>query len=677
MGFLYEIISTAYPKVSTNQTPLSFTIDTRNIEAGSTNNSSYRLPLTSNGSYNFNVSWGDGTSDNITSWNQSEATHTYSLVGEYDIVISENSSSGVNHLSWATQDGSTTTDANDRLKLINVKSWGPAILYVTDRIFHNCENWYMTATDAPNFGSRDFPRGGGFGLFVNNDNLTGDFSNWSTSGSPFTGDLRTMLNGTNANPNLNWHATLTLGTTSPPYALDNAFANSAFTGSISNWDTSNCTSMASMFANTPYNNPEIATLDISSVNNMSYMFSSTTAFNQDISSWDVSGVTNMSVMFDNAQVFNQNIGSWNVSSVTNMSSMFNDAVSFNQDISGWDVSSVTSFNRMFAKDGSTNMIFNQPIGNWTTTSLTGNGLEFMFIRNIAFNQPLDNWNTSNVTSLYRMFYQATSFNNDVTSSWDVSKITNFQEAFYGATSFNQDIGSWNVSSGSNFLGMLNGANSFNQDLGNWDLSNATNINSMLAGTAITTQSLNSWSFPNVTSLSGLFSNATSFNGDITGWNTSNITNMASTFNNADAFNQDISGWDVSSVTDFNNMFYDADVFNQDISSWDTSGATTFRQMFFRAGYNSPAGIGFNQNLGSWNISGVTDMYRMFRNVPNLSDENYSNILIGWAAQAPNIQSNVSIEANYQQYSGSIAGSARNLLTGTYGWTIIDAGDNGQ
>ena len=355
MGFLYEIISTAYPKVSTNVTPFLFTIDTRNIEAGSTDTFSYRLPLTSNGSYNFKVSWGDGTEDDITSWNQSEVTHTYSSVGEYDIVISENTSSGVDHISWATQDGLTITDANDRLKLINVKSWGPAILYMSDKIFHNCENWYMTATDVPGFGSRELPRGVP-GLFVNNDSLIGDFSNWFPSGSPLTGDCRNIVSGDNANPILNFYLSLTFNTTSPPYALDSAFANSAFTGSFSNWDTSNCTSMVGMFSNTPYNNPEIINLDISSVLNMTSMFSNTTAFNQDISSWDVSGVTNMSAMFDNAQIFNQNVGSWNVSSVTNMSNMFNDAVSFNQDISGWDVSSVTSFNRMFAKDGSTNMI---------------------------------------------------------------------------------------------------------------------------------------------------------------------------------------------------------------------------------------------------------------------------------------------------------------------------------
>ena len=36
MGLLYEIISSAPPRVSQNETPFSFTIDTRNVEVGST-----------------------------------------------------------------------------------------------------------------------------------------------------------------------------------------------------------------------------------------------------------------------------------------------------------------------------------------------------------------------------------------------------------------------------------------------------------------------------------------------------------------------------------------------------------------------------------------------------------------------------------------------------------------
>ena len=45
------------------------------------------LPLVSDGSYNFDVDWGDGNRDNITVYNQSEVTHQYSNTGIYEIRI--------------------------------------------------------------------------------------------------------------------------------------------------------------------------------------------------------------------------------------------------------------------------------------------------------------------------------------------------------------------------------------------------------------------------------------------------------------------------------------------------------------------------------------------------------------------------------------------------------------
>lgn len=47
----------------------------------------FRLPLTSEGTYNFTVNWGDGTSDIITAWDQPEVTHQYSPSGTYDVTI--------------------------------------------------------------------------------------------------------------------------------------------------------------------------------------------------------------------------------------------------------------------------------------------------------------------------------------------------------------------------------------------------------------------------------------------------------------------------------------------------------------------------------------------------------------------------------------------------------------
>ena len=50
---------------------------------------------------------------------------------------------------------------------------------------------------------------------------------------------------------------------------------------------------------------------------------------------------------------------------------------------------------------------------------------------------------SGVTSMFRMFRRATSFNGDI-SRWNTARVTDMQSMFYGATSFDQDIGGWNV-----------------------------------------------------------------------------------------------------------------------------------------------------------------------------------------------------------------------------------------
>jgi surface protein len=85
--------------------------------------------------------------------------------------------------------------------------------------------------------------------------------------------------------------------------------------------------------------------------------------------------------------------------------------------------------------------FNQPIGNWDTSSVTT--MYQMFYDTRAFNQPIGNWNTSSVNNTYRMFSNSSAFNQDI-GDWDVSSVTNMEEMFYSSV-FNQDIGDWDVS----------------------------------------------------------------------------------------------------------------------------------------------------------------------------------------------------------------------------------------
>ena len=104
------------------------------------------------------------------------------------------------------------------------------------------------------------------------------------------------------------------------------------------------------------------------VTNMQGLFSGSTSnisafsFNSSIGFWDTSNVTTMQSMFKYASIFNQPIGNWDVSSVTNMYNMFNAAEKFNQDIGNWDVRNVEDF-RYFLFN---NLVFNQNLTGWCT-----------------------------------------------------------------------------------------------------------------------------------------------------------------------------------------------------------------------------------------------------------------------------------------------------------------------
>ena len=50
-----------------------------------------------------------------------------------------------------------------------------------------------------------------------------------------------------------------------------------------------------------------------------------------------------------------------------------------------------------------NLLFNQAIGNWDTSSVTD--MSFMFSSSDAFNQNISAWDTSNVTNMTYMFYR--------------------------------------------------------------------------------------------------------------------------------------------------------------------------------------------------------------------------------------------------------------------------------
>ena len=239
---------------------------------------------------------------------------------------------------------------------------------------------------------------------------------------------------------------------------------------------------------------------------------------------------------------------------------------------------------------------------------------------------IKDWNVSQVTDMYRLFYNKSTFNDDI-SNWNVSNVTSMKEVFRGASNFNQDISGWDVSNVTDMEGLFYQTSNFNQDISGWDVSNVTDMRSMFYdATAFNNgdngnnqaKSLNNWDVSKVTDMSIMFKNAAAFNQDISGWNVSSVTNMDGMLevsSGTPVFNQNISGWDVSSVTSMRYMFYFNTSFDQPtISNWNTVSVTVSEDVNVDGYYNM--------------FAGATKMLNYFQANPSAADFSIPTGLVG-------------------------------------------------
>ena len=325
------------------------------------------LPLREGFNYNFTVDWGDGNSDEVTSYNDPDINHTYSSAGDYTITIS-----GIAEAWYFNNTG-------DKDKIISISELGTVGWKNFEKAFYACSNLatisggntsnvtdmssmftYATAADPDTSGWDTSEVTNMAGMFYDADAANPDTSGWDTSS--VTNMLYMFYHSAAANPD------------------------------TSNWNTSNVTSMAGMFMDASAANPSTSNWDTSKVTDMSEMFKNTNTANPDTSGWDTSSVTNMGGMFDNANAATPNTSAWDTSNVTSMARMFAGTALANPDTSGWNTSNVTSMRTMFAAS------------------------------NLA-NPDTSNWDTSNVTDMYGMFINSNTADPDM-SAWDFSSVTN-------------------------------------------------------------------------------------------------------------------------------------------------------------------------------------------------------------------------------------------------------------
>jgi len=403
---------------------------------GGTRDNQIRIRTSPNYDYNYNIDWGDGSTDNNVT---ASITHTYSSPGTYTVSITGifpkiYGDFDVDDYSYDHQDESeySLLELSDNNKLLSVEQWGDQRWLTMKGAFEYCQHLVINATDTP------------------------DLSKVTDMSSMFR------------------------------YAK-------SFNQDISNWDVSSVTDMSSMFRFAKAFNQDINSWNVSSVTDMSFMFAGAEAFNQDITNWDVSSVTDMSWMLASiddgyeenvfqAPPFNQDISSWDVSSVIDMRSMFAGSP-FNQDISSWDVSSVVNMNNMFQGAAS----FNQNISEWDVSSIID--IAGMFEGASSFNQDIGGWDVSNVIDMRGMFAGASVFNQDI-GAWDVSSVISMGRTI--PCDYDYGYGCYR-----SHPGMFENASAFDQNIGGWDVSSVMSMSGMLIGTSLSDKNyealLNGWS----------------------------------------------------------------------------------------------------------------------------------------------------------------------------------------
>ncbi|MDN3705652.1 MBG domain-containing protein [Myroides ceti] len=307
----------------------------------------------------------------------------------------------------------------------------------------------------------------------------------------------------------------------------------------------------------------------------------------------------------------------------------------------WSCSDGSTGNGIIPEDSTIATISGLPQGQIITLSIEPEHLKTFTINNIPDRMRLTDilqWGSVSWLSMKDAFNGARNLNISATDIPDLSNVTNMSGMFRECTNLNgpANIGTWEISSVKDISNMFQSARIFNQNVGNWDTSNITNMGN-------------------------LFSDCFLFNQNIENWNTSNVTNMSYMFYGTLSFNQNLSNWNTTSVTNMGFMFCYAQSFNQNLTNWNTENVTDMSSMFYAA-------ISFNQNISSWKLSPIVDMNNMLL-LSGINCINYSLSLIGWAAN-PDTPYGRNLDSVNILY-GTNAKTARNYLTLTKGWTILD------
>ena len=203
---------------------------------------------------------------------------------------------------------------------------------------------------------------------------------------------------------------------------------------ISHLDTSNFTSMDSMFRNCYLlTELDVSHFDTSKVTNMSYMFkgcSSLTSLN--VSGFDTSKVTSMDKVFSASGVQKLDLSGWNVENVLAMQMMFQDCAKLaTLNLTEWNAIKCTKMTNMFDNCNSIQKIY----GLSTLVKAACQEMpSFMMLPDIDLD--LSGWDTSGLKRLVLTFYRSSLKTIDCSGDgWNNVNVSNVNRFLEGVNKF--------------------------------------------------------------------------------------------------------------------------------------------------------------------------------------------------------------------------------------------------
>lgn len=258
---------------------------------------------------------------------------------------------------------------------------------------------------------------------------------------------------------------------------------------LSNFDTSNYTSMYGMFSScTSLTSLDLSNLDTSNVTDMSNMFNDCSSLlNIDLSKNNLNKVKNFSYMFGSCKSLESLKISAIESDITNVSNMF---------LNCWNIKSIdlsnfrnktTSQISVYSMFDSCTSVESIDISGMDFSKTNGSyffyGMCKMFadckkLKSIIFPSHIS-FDNSNI-SMKTMFYNCYSLENLDLRCFDTSKVTTMEETFLGCIALKDlNVSSFNTTNVSTMYRMFESCNSLTSlDLSNWDTSKVSNMSDM-------------------------------------------------------------------------------------------------------------------------------------------------------------------------------------------------------